>query len=185
MWSYWARRICGGCCNPMRAITTKSERGGREETEPLPSRQGFAFRAGCFDRPAATTAALVERELNVSLRHNLLQSALTRRLIAQFGAANVADQHPSGLGTKIDVVLRRGGSEFWYYEIKTACSPRACLREALGQVMEYAYWPGAQEPARLIVCGESSLDDEGAAYLRRLNERFRLPVAYEQIVLEQ
>jgi hypothetical protein len=96
----------------------------------------------------------------------------------------VADEHPSGLGTKIDVVLRRNGSEFWYCEIKIACSPRACLRETLGQVMEYAYWPRAQEPLRLIVCGESALDADGNAYLRYLNERFRLPVTYEQIVLQ-
>jgi hypothetical protein len=111
------------------------------------ARQGFTFRAGCTERPAATTATLAERELNVSLRHNLLQAALTRRLIATFGVGNVGDEHASGLGTKIDVVLRHGKNEFWYYEIKTAC-PRACLREALGQVMEYAYWPGAREPAR-------------------------------------
>jgi hypothetical protein len=161
------------------------ESGGREEIELPTPRQGFTFRAGCTDKPSATTATLAERQLNVSLRHNLLQAALTRRLIATFGASNVADEHPSGLGTEIDVVVRHGGHEFWYYEIKTTLSPRACLREALGQVMEYAYWPGAQEPARLIVCGESPLGEDGAAYLRLLNERFRLPVAYEQILLDE
>lgn len=161
------------------------ESGGRESPDAAQSRAAFSFRAGCStDRPAATAASLAERELDISLRHNLLQAALTRRLIAQFGAANVADEHASGFGTKIDVVLRRAAAEFWYYEIKTAHSPRTCLREALGQIMEYAYWPGAQEASRLIICGESALDDEGAAYLRRLNERFRLPLAYEQIVLE-
>jgi hypothetical protein len=161
------------------------ESGGRESPDAAPSRAAFSFRAGCStDRPAATTASLAQRELDISLRHNLLQAALTRRLIAQFGAANVADEHASGFGTKIDVVLRRAADEFWYYEIKTARSPRACLREAMGQIMEYSYWPGAQEPSRLIICGDSALDDDGASYLRRLNERFRLPLAYEQIVLQ-
>lgn len=160
------------------------ESGGREDAGTTAARSGFAFQAGCAARPAATTATIAERELNVSLRHNLMQAALTTRLIAEYGAANVADEHPSGLGTKIDVVLRRGTDAYWYYEIKTATSPQACLREALGQIMEYAYWPGAKEPERLIVCGESALDDDGRAYLRQLNERFRLPVAYEQIVLE-
>jgi hypothetical protein len=160
------------------------ESGGREDAGPPAAPTGFKFQAGCTERPAATTATLAERELNVSLRHNLLQSRLTARLIAEYGAENVADEHPSGLGTKIDVVLRRTPEEYWYYEIKTAHSPRSCIREALGQVMEYAYWPGAREPRRLIVCGESALDDDGHAYLRQLNKRFRLPVAYEQIVLE-
>jgi hypothetical protein len=160
------------------------EGGGREEAAQPESENGFSFRAGCTEKLSATTASLAEKELNVNLRHNLLQAALTRSLIAAYGADNVADEHPSGLGTKIDVVVRHGRDEFWYYEIKTASSPRACLREALGQVLEYAYWPGAQEPSRLIVCGESRLDDEGAAYLQRLNERFQLPIAYEHIVME-
>lgn len=161
------------------------ESGAQESLEAPQARERFSFRAGCSqNRPAATTASLAERELNISLRHNLLQAALTRRLIAQFGDDNVADEHPSGFDTQIDVVLRRGADEFWYYEIKTASSPRACLREAIGQIMEYAYWPGAQEPTRLIICGEGPLDDEGTAYLHRLNERFRLPLAYEQIILD-
>ncbi len=161
------------------------ESGGSESQGVTASRVAFSFHAGCStDRPAATTASLADRLLDISLRHNLMQAVLTRRLIAQFGAANVADEHASGSGTKIDVVLRRAADEFWYYEIKTAHSPRACLREAIGQIMEYAYWPGAQEASRLIICGEAALDEEGVTYLRHLNERFRLPFAYEQIVLE-
>jgi hypothetical protein len=68
-------------------------------------------------------------------------------------------------------------------QIKTALSPRACLREALGQLMEYAYWPGAFEAKRLIVCGESALDGDGETYLSQLKNRFTLPIEYEQIIL--
>jgi hypothetical protein len=53
-----------------------------------------------------------------------------------------------------------------------------------GWLTNSADWPGAQEPARLIICGASPLDADGAAYLRCLNERVKLPLAYEQIVLE-
>jgi hypothetical protein len=62
-------------------------------------------------------------------------------------------------------------------------SPRACLREALGQVLEYAYWPGAREATRLILCGESPLDEGGIEYLQYLKQRFGLPIDYEQIIL--
>jgi hypothetical protein len=79
-------------------------------------------------------------------------------------------------------VVRRGDDEFWYYEIKTALSPRACLREAFGQLMEYAYWPGACEATRFIVCGETPLDGDGETYLRQLKNRFSLPTDYEHIV---
>lgn len=159
------------------------ESGGHEESLEKSDQKGFSFQAGCTEKSATTTATLAERELNITLKHNLMQAALCRRLIAKHGKENVADEHPSGLGTKIDVVVRRGTDEYWYYEIKTALSPRACLREALGQVLEYAYWPGSREASQLIICGETPLDDDGAAYLRRLKERFRLPLEYEQILL--
>jgi hypothetical protein len=158
------------------------ENGGREPRESETG-NGFRFHAGCTEKASATTASLAERELNVNLRHTLLQAALCGRLIEQYGSDNVADEHASGLGTKIDVVLRRSADEFWYYEIKTALSPRACIREALGQVLEYAYWPGAREAARLIICGESALDDDGASYLKKLQTRFQIPLAYEQVAL--
>jgi len=93
----------------------------------------------------------------------------------------VGTECPSGVGTKVDVVVRQK-NEYWFYEIKTALTPRACLREALGQLCEYAFWPGAQEAVRLIVAGENALDKEGEEYLLRLRNRFSLPIEYEQIV---
>ena len=158
------------------------ETDGREGAGQPATSSSFQFQAGCSVKASGTTASVAERKLDINLRHNILQAALTRRLIENFGNDNVADEHPSGLGTKIDVVVRHAPNQYWYYEIKTALSPRACLREALGQVLEYAYWPGgAQEATRLIVCGEGRLDENDAAYLRLLKERFRLPIDYEQI----
>jgi hypothetical protein len=148
-----------------------------------PNSTGFEFRPGTTVRASSTSATLPERQLNITLRHNLMQAALCKRLIVQHGAANVRAEQPSGLGTLIDVALRVAERQYWYYEIKTGSSPRGCLREALGQVLEYSFWPGAQEASRLIVCGESALDAEGAAYLRQLQTRFNLPVSYEQITV--
>jgi hypothetical protein len=144
---------------------------------------GFEFRAGCTEKASTATASLAERALNITLRHNLLQRALTMKLAGQFGAESVADELDSGVGTRIDVVLKRSATEFWYYEIKTSLSPRICIREAFGQILEYAFWPGAQEASRLIVCGESPLDEDGAAYLKKLNGHFDIPIAYEQITV--
>ena len=72
-------------------------------------------------------------------------------------------------------------NEYWFYEIKTAQSPRACLREAVGQLLEYSFWPGGQHASRLTVVGETAIDNDGLEYLRRLKERFSLPIEYEQI----
>lgn len=157
------------------------ESGGREDVVTSGVQKSFRFRAGCIDKPASTSATLAERELNISLKHNTLQAALCRHLISGFGVENVADEHPSGLGTKIDVVVRHSDDDYWYYEIKTAATPRACIREAIGQILEYAYWPGAREASRLIICGEHRLDSDGKQYLRRLKQRFQLPIEYQRI----
>lgn len=148
----------------------------------VPTETSFVFKAGCSTKAASAKATTTEKELDIDLRHNELQKALYDRLASKYGEDNVGTERPSGVGTKVDVVVRQG-SEYWFYEIKTALTPRACIREALGQLLEYAFWPGAQEPIRLIVVGECALDEDGAEYLSRLKKRFSLPIEYEQIVL--
>ncbi|MDX6528569.1 MAG: hypothetical protein QOH41_859 [Blastocatellia bacterium] len=78
----------------------------------------------------------------------------------------------------------RSKDKFVFYEIKTMNSPRACIREALGQLLEYSFWPGSQEAVRLVVVGERSLDEEGAEYIETLRRRFCLPVEYEQVAIK-
>jgi hypothetical protein len=142
----------------------------------------FKFRPGFTAKPSSTVATPAQKQLDVNLRHNELQEALYRRLAAGYGADNVGTELPSGVGTSVDLVVR-GNDGFWFYEIKTAHSPRACIREAVGQLLEYAFWPGAQEATRLIVVGETSMDKNGVEYLRKLRKRFSLPLEYEQIVV--
>lgn len=142
----------------------------------------FEFRPGGTVKKRSAIASQVERELDIDLRHNILQETLHRQLVEDYGRENVGDEQQSGIGTCIDVVVHQKG-EYWFYEIKTAHSPRACLRQAIGQLLEYAFWPGTQEATRLIVVGETALDEAGAEYLRKLRERFSLPIEYKQIVV--
>jgi hypothetical protein len=50
----------------------------------------------------------------------------------------------------------------------------------LGQLLEYSYWPGAQQAARLVIIGEQPLDNNARAYLETLQMQFSLPVEYMQ-----
>lgn len=143
----------------------------------------FTFRPGCTTKVSATTGSLAARQLDINLRHNVLQAALSRRLIDRYGKQNVADEHPSGAGTKVDAIVR-DGEVYWFYEIKTFASPRACIRDAIGQLLEYSFWPGAQQATGLVVVGEGAMDQETEAYLNELRRRFSLPISYEQIVVE-
>lgn len=144
------------------------------------SKEPFKFRPGFTSWASTTKVSQMEKQLDITLRHNILKEALCENLVKKYGAKNVGAEQPNGAGTSIDVVVRHR-TDFWFYEIKTADSPRACLRQAIGQLLEYAFWPGAQVAARLIVVGEKALDKEGKQYLQILKKRFQLPVIYEHI----
>lgn len=146
----------------------------------LPDTSPFEFKPGCTIKASATVATYAQRELNIKLRHNELQYALFQRLVSKYGIDNVGTELTSGIGTSVDIVVNMDG-EYYYYEIKTAASPRACLREAIGQLLEYSFWPGAQPATRLIIVGESPADNDCIEYLRRLNLKFPLPIYYEQV----
>ncbi len=157
------------------------ESGGTTAPVPLP-KSGFDFKPGYSKKVTTAKGTLAEKELDLDIRHTRLQEALYRRLASQYGKDNVRTEQPSGVGTQIDVVVKMK-NHYWFYEIKTALTARACLREAIGQLLEYGFWPGAQEPTRFIVVGESPINEDGQEYLRRLNKRFSLPIEYEAIVI--
>jgi hypothetical protein len=143
----------------------------------------FIFTPGPASSRSSTVAEISACTLYVNLRHNQLREALHGILVKKHGAENVRAEHPTPIGVLIDIVLRLD-REFWFFEIKTALSARACIRLALAQLLEYAYWPGAQEASRLIIVGEPPLDSKAEMYLEGLRHRFALPVDYQQLDLE-
>jgi len=158
-----------------------------EGTDRLPIQaphpaSGFTFVPGCPHLKSRTKADLASKELDVSLRHNDIQLVLYRLFARQHGSPNVRVEHPAQQGRHIDVVVRRGKT-LSFYEVKTAPTARTCIRQALPQLLEYSYWPGAQEADRLIVVGEPKVTQAAAEYLKMLRSRFSMPVYYQQIDL--
>ncbi len=155
---------------------------GDESAEPtvLSVDQPFEFSPGCRPKPSRTTATGLEKQIDISLRHNMLQAALFKKLELDYGKGQVGTENTSGAGMRIDVVVRND-DEYYFYEIKTYSSSRACIRDAIGQLLEYAFWPGTQVASRLVIVGEPELNAEGKEYLQRLKDRFRLPITYQQM----
>lgn len=136
-----------------------------------PSRTGWT---------AATTAA---RTLDVELRHRALQAKLCAELAAEFGDGCVGGEHPAPGGGTIDVIVRTDAARI-LFEIKTASTARGCIREALGQVLDYACWPGGPPVDRVVVVGAEAPTAAEAAYLARLNQRFPVPLEYRHVTLD-
>lgn len=140
---------------------------------------GFKFSAGCSKKPSLTTASTTEKQLNVLLIHNDIQYKLYNNLCAEFGSENVGTEINTN-GLSIDVVLKLGNS-YHFYEIKTATTARACIRQALGQILEYSYWPGHQQAAKLIIVGPAKIQPDELIYLEFLRNTFSLPLDYQAI----
>ena len=147
----------------------------------LNEQRGFVFepeRAAAEDRPRAT---MVTRKAGVSqvfLRHRVLQDALKSELERE--GAVVSIENPDGRGGYIDLVACRDG-EYEFYEIKTDASARLAIRHAIGQLLEYAYWPAAARPKRVVVVAERPLDPEAADYIRTLEAETGLAIGYRQV----
>lgn len=114
-----------------------------------------------------------------NLLHNAIQNELYVELVAKHGEKSVGTEVPTGQGTSIDVVVNTG-TEFWFYEIKTAPSAKACIRQAIPQLLEYAYWDGDIKKAdRLIIVGPVPITAEAGKYLDFLRSTFSIPIYYE------
>jgi hypothetical protein len=142
---------------------------------PIKSRRGFLPKA------LSAIRRQLQKQHQIDLRQNKLQKTLRRQLVLQYGVNNVTPEFPAVHG-RVDVAVHQG-KVYWFYEIKTADSSRECLRQALGQLLEYAFWPGAPEVTRLIIVGEHAIDKECENYLKFLKKHFLLPVEYRRIVV--
>jgi hypothetical protein len=145
---------------------------------------GFKFTPGHTHRASRTTSSTSPSIIEVSLRHNEIEDELVEALRAEFGPQCVGSEHPTGTGGVADVLVSRG-AVFDIYEIKIGSTARSCIRQAVGQLFDYGYWPGSVPLGQLVVVGEPPLDDEALEFLDRLQTGHRLPVSYRQVVVSR
>ena len=144
------------------------------------SPRAFAFRSGNHAKKASTTSSQTARQLSVELRHNELQAVLYSQLCAEYGAENVGTEQPSGSGGRIDTVVKTKDG-YTFFEIKVGQSLQTCIREAIGQLLEYSYWPNSMCAISLVVGGEPSLDSECRTYIEKLKRDLSIPISYRRI----
>lgn len=75
-------------------------------------------------------------------------------------------------------VIDQDGATF--YEIKMDTSAKRCIRNALGQLMEYSSYPTEQRAQKLVVVGDAPATEDDKMYLRHLRDLYELPIYYAQ-----
>ena len=141
----------------------------------------FKFRPGHREKDTGKLTVMGSTREKMALRtHNAIQNSLFKELAQKYGKDCVSTEHPTGQGTSIDLVVKTD-SFCWFYEIKVAPSVRAAIRQAIPQLLEYAYWPGTTGRAdRLFIVGTMPVTKQAERYLSFLREKFGLQIEYLQ-----
>ncbi|MCL2601264.1 MAG: hypothetical protein FWD91_00465 [Treponema sp.] len=141
----------------------------------------FSFEKTNVSLPHSKVYTSKQLEIEIDIRHTKIQEKLVTELYKEYGKNNVSLEHPI-YGYSVDVVVNNNG-QLIFYEIKTAQTARDCIRQALGQILDYAYWPGQKNAEKLVIVGENQIDGKTQKYLDYLNNIFGNTLIYLQIKL--
>jgi hypothetical protein len=116
----------------------------------------------------------------VTPEHGAMQKILRQELSDEFPHATVRCEVGG-----VDVLLETD-RERVFFEVKSELCTRRVIREALGQVMEYAFYRPHDDDrdVRLVVVGRSAASKDDLAYLQMLKAKFCIPVDYRQVTVD-
>lgn len=137
-----------------------------------------AKRAGTSDLPAGKPfKRRAVAAVDCTPEHARMQARLMQELQAEYPKATVVREQDF-----IDVSVRTD-SDLLLFEIKSDLEPRAVIRQALGQILEYAFHPSRAHdlPVKLVIVGRRALSAEDTHYLARLQTDFSLPIEYRTV----
>lgn len=155
-----------------------------KKLEPnLEVKKGFQFIAGHNAGKGASKRSYSDHKNDISLLHNQIQTALYKRLSTTFDDGCVGTEVSCGLGNRIDLVVN-DEDKYSLYEIKVLKNAKSCIREALGQLMEYAFYIEEISIDKLVIVSPHELKNSDKQYLDRLQKKFGLPVEYLQFNIE-
>ncbi|MCF6283942.1 MAG: hypothetical protein L3K26_01940 [Candidatus Hydrogenedentes bacterium] len=111
--------------------------------------------------------------------HTRMQAKLMEELRVEYPKARVIREQDF-----IDVSVQTA-TEKILFEIKSDLDPRTVIRQALGQILEYAFHPNRKHilPVKLVIVGRRELAREDNVYLDRLRKGFGLPISYRVVEL--
>lgn len=159
-------------------LTPKDEEFFEEESEGPPQKK-FEFKPGHVKREVDPVTRAGSARSKATRLHNDIQNKLYAHLRRKLGADAVGTENDTGSGTSIDLVTVHGGKTT-FYEIKTGPSVRASIRQALPQLLEYAFWPAERRADELVVVSHRPATPAARRYVEFLRSEFSLPLSYRQ-----
>ncbi len=130
--------------------------------------------------PTDPTKRRAQPETTVDRTHNALQNHLAELLRAKYGPDTVSVEEDW-----VDLTLRTNACTA-IVEVKTEPDARLAIRSALGQILEYAYYPTRerQKQLELHIVSPAPMTDEVSRYVQILSDTVGLRLSYHPFSLE-
>ena len=139
----------------------------------------FIFKSGHNPGKNKTVTKSKGGKKDKSLFHNEMQTKIFSILEGIYKKGNVGTENDLGYQTKVDIVVK-DKNNFVFYEIKTSQTAKAAIREAIGQILEYAFFPDKQYAKKLVIIAPPAPTSDAKFYIKRLRKDFNLPIFYQQ-----
>ena len=144
----------------------------------IPSNE-IQFNQGLHIAAEANTRSVSSEMGKVQHLHNELMRKLYYQLCQEYGEENVGTENRIGT-KKIDVVVKIDGG-YNIYEIKTDAEPRGCVREAMGQILDYAFYECENVIYKMVIVGATPETKEVNTYLAKFREKNALEIYYMSV----
>ena len=137
------------------------------------------FRPGKAKSKSSYTISIkkVKREVK-SLHVEILNCLYSKLLENNIDKNNLSVEKSSVNGKIIDLLEKVKDNKFNFYEVKTSYSALINIREAFGQILEYALIDEKINAQTLIIIGPAKLNDNEEKYLKRLKNVLFVKIEY-------
>lgn len=142
--------------------------------------QNIQFVEGLRISQNTDTRIFQNRTTKASHKHNELMEKLYSKLIEIYGKENVGTEIHVGM-KRIDLAVRHD-NEYDIYEIKTDNDVRTCIRQAIGQIFDYAYFECSNKIRNMVIVGPTPVTNEADKYLAKMRDLHKINIYYESIL---
>lgn len=118
-------------------------------------------------------------EYIMHLQHNELSNSLVDYL-KNNGYKNIKVED-----NYVDIKCINAVGKKIFFELKTAKTVKAAIREAIGQLLEYNHYPDSNKADKLIIVTKHKPEEADVNYLERLRARYNIPIYYQYFDIEK
>lgn len=142
-------------------------------------KQNIQFKPGLKVIKEIDSRIFTKDNTDVCHIHNDLMKKLYTKLVKEVGKNNIGTEIIIG-NKRIDLVVKNNNS-YDIYEIKSNPNVRICIRQAIGQILDYAYFECLNKIEKMTIIGPSPITEEANDYLMKIRELHSINIYYDTV----